>query len=297
MKKIWSLLHYRIVWTIGTALLAIVAVPAILVLVLKALGLAHGASLHSWLLDVGQNMGPMGAAGGAGAGVGGSGGPNPNPQKDKDPDPCAGQERAVLAAKGTVDMLNGQLNLDAEKINSLAAPAQKLLDRAAALAPAAQSEVAQQFALTAITKLIQLVAEAAGPLGEGAAAVNTAVGIATNPVGTAAGGVPGNSIVENAGFLKEMYQYFQVSQGDLKALEELCKETPGGLPDAQQFLNVMDQLNELVAQGNALVNQMDAENGIQQQLNKALETLNQDEKDLLDCQATNSGSDASAATA
>jgi hypothetical protein len=33
MKKIWSLLHHRIFWTIGGALLAIVAVPAIVALV------------------------------------------------------------------------------------------------------------------------------------------------------------------------------------------------------------------------------------------------------------------------
>jgi hypothetical protein len=294
MKKIWSLLHLRIVWTIGAALLAIVAVPAILVLVLKALGLAHGASLHSWLLDVGQNMGPMGAAGGVGAGVGGSGGPNPNPQKDKDPDPCAGEKRAVLAAQGTVDMLKGQLNTYANRINQLDAPSQRLVAQAQALAPAAKSEVVQQFALTAITKLIQLVAEASGPLGEGAAAVNAAVGIATDPVGTAKGGLPGSGAVENASFFKEMYQYFQVSQGDLKALEELCKETPGGLPGAQQFLNVMEQLNELVAQGYALVNTM---NSIQDQLNQALETLKLDQQDLADCQASNSGSGPSSETA
>ena len=54
MKKIWSLLHQRIVWTIGAAVLAGVAVPAIVGLVLKALGLLHGASLHTWLLDVGH---------------------------------------------------------------------------------------------------------------------------------------------------------------------------------------------------------------------------------------------------
>ena len=50
MKKIWSLLHQRIVWMIGAALLAIAAVPAIVAPVLKALGLVHGASLHTWLL-------------------------------------------------------------------------------------------------------------------------------------------------------------------------------------------------------------------------------------------------------
>jgi hypothetical protein len=60
MKKIRSLLQHEIVWTSGVALLAIVAAPAIVVLVLKALGWVHGASLHTWLLDVGQNMGSDG---------------------------------------------------------------------------------------------------------------------------------------------------------------------------------------------------------------------------------------------
>jgi hypothetical protein len=68
------------------ALLAIVAVPAVVGLVLKALGLMHGASLHTWLLDVGQNMGSGGAngafgsaaatagtPGGKGSGTGGKG--------------------------------------------------------------------------------------------------------------------------------------------------------------------------------------------------------------------------------
>jgi hypothetical protein len=67
MKKLWSLFRRRIVWTSGAALLAIVAVPAIFVLVLKALGLVHSASLHTWLFDVGQNMGADGAAGSLGS--------------------------------------------------------------------------------------------------------------------------------------------------------------------------------------------------------------------------------------
>jgi hypothetical protein len=82
MKKVWSLLHHRIVWTIGGALLAIVAVPAIVGLVLKALGLVHGTSLHTWLHDAGNNVDGGGAAGSAGAGAAGSsgagtGGPDP----------------------------------------------------------------------------------------------------------------------------------------------------------------------------------------------------------------------------
>jgi len=67
MKKLWSLLQNRIVWSSGAALLFIVAALAMLGLVLKALGLVHGASLHTWLLDVGQNMGAGGAAGSLGS--------------------------------------------------------------------------------------------------------------------------------------------------------------------------------------------------------------------------------------
>jgi hypothetical protein len=57
MNKLWSVFQHRIVWTSGAALLAIVAVPAIV----------HGASLHAWLFDVGQNMGADGAAGSLGS--------------------------------------------------------------------------------------------------------------------------------------------------------------------------------------------------------------------------------------
>ena len=76
MKKLWSPFLPRIVWTSGAALLAIVAVPAISVLVLKALGLVHSASLHACLFDVGQNMGADGAAGSLGStGACSAGGP------------------------------------------------------------------------------------------------------------------------------------------------------------------------------------------------------------------------------
>ncbi len=54
MKKLWWLFQPGMVWTSGTALLVIVAVPAIV----------HPGSLHAWLFDVGQNMGWGGAVGG-----------------------------------------------------------------------------------------------------------------------------------------------------------------------------------------------------------------------------------------
>jgi hypothetical protein len=75
MKKLSSLFQNKTVWTLCAALLAIVAVPAIVGLVLKVLGSVHGASLHSWLFDVGQNMGSDGALGAAGAAAAAASGP------------------------------------------------------------------------------------------------------------------------------------------------------------------------------------------------------------------------------
>ena len=123
-----------------------------------------------------------------------------------------------------------------------------------------------------------------GDLGEGAAAVSSAVGLVSNPAGAVVGAADSNKIVEDTNFFKEMYQYFQVSQGNLNALEELCKDSP--LPAASQFLQVMEELNQRVAQGYALVNAM---NQIQDQLQDAQDKLNQDQKALDDCEAGNSG--------
>ncbi len=75
MKKLSSLFQNKTVWTLCAALLAIVAVPPIVGLVLKVLASVHGASLHSWLFDVGQNMGSAGALGAAGAAAAAAGGP------------------------------------------------------------------------------------------------------------------------------------------------------------------------------------------------------------------------------
>jgi hypothetical protein len=72
MREIDPLLHHRF----------LLAAPAISILVGKALGLLHGASLHTWLLDVQQNLGGSGASGAGGAGAaGGAGGGS-----DNDPD-------------------------------------------------------------------------------------------------------------------------------------------------------------------------------------------------------------------
>jgi hypothetical protein len=293
MKKIRSLLHHSVLWSFAAALLAIIAVPAFFVaVVLKLLALAHGLSAHSWLLDVGQNVPLGGAAGGGPAGGAGSGDPNPSPD-DKDPDPCAGEKSALIRDQGFVDTYKSQLDYYAQQIDALAAPAQQLLNQASGLASAAQWEVEKQFLLTAGTTVIQLLMAvvtdgqaAQGLLGgedtaKSVEEVSKTLETAQNPLSQ----VPGQSNVETANFFQEMYQYFQVSQGNLNALEELCKENP--LPAAQQFLNVMQQLDQLISQGHSLVNQM---NGIQDPLDQAKNKVNQDQQDLADCQAANSGS-------
>ena len=58
-------------WTMGVALL-IIAGPAIVFAVLKALGLLHVASLPMWLLNAAGNVTGKGAAGGAGAAAAGT---------------------------------------------------------------------------------------------------------------------------------------------------------------------------------------------------------------------------------
>lgn len=86
MSRIWRLLHHRTVWTAGVALLAVAAVSPLLLLVLKVLGLAPAASLHSWLFDAGQvagNAGPKGAAGAA-ASAGAKGSKSKNPYTSPD---------------------------------------------------------------------------------------------------------------------------------------------------------------------------------------------------------------------
>ncbi len=296
MKKHWWPGQRGIVYAIGGAVAAAIAAPVMVGLALKALGLLHGGSLHAWLQDVGHNLPPIGAAGGAGAGAGAGGEPTP-PINPKDPDPCAGERRAVLADQGTVDMYNGQLQTYSQQINALGAPAERLLDQAAEQAEAAQSEVEQQFALTAITKLIGIAMAQMGSaslapelLGgseaaEGVEAVNKTIEGVSNPLSQ----VPGQNVAETGNFVKEMYQYFQVAQGNLEALEELCKENP--MPEAHAFLETMTELNQLVTQGYALVNAL---NQVQDKLNDAKDKLDQDQQALADCEASNGGGDSGA---
>lgn len=306
MKKIWPFLQDKIVRTIGAALLGGVVAPVIVGLVLKTLGLLHGATLHGWLLDVGQNVTPLGAAGGAAAGAAGAGGPLP--PKDKDPDPCAGEARAVLADQGTVDMLKGQLEAKEAQINALNAPISALAAQASALASQAKTELLEQFAVTVLTKVVQGLMVAMGDpavapemLGgkeaaEAVEGVSKVVETASNPLSQVPGYSTPSDFAENVNFFKEMNQYFQASQGDLKALEELSNAN--NMPAVSQFVDVMKEMNQKVDEGYALLNSINnPTNGIQQQLDEAQNKLSEDEQALADCQASNAGGGSTGADA
>ena len=296
--------RHRTVWTIARALLAGVSLPLMVGLVLKALGFLHANSLPTWLLDVQQNLGFDGALGALGAGAAGAGGPVPT--KGKDPDPCAGERRAVLADQGSVDVIKQEINLTESQISALQAPFNQLQTQATALASQANSELLQDFAITVVTKLIQGLmvamgepAFAPGTLGGAGAAstvdsVSGVIGTVTNPVGqvtgSTIGGEAATGVVENAGFFMQMYQYFQASQGDLNAVAQLANAN--NLPAAKQFVNVMEQMNQLVNQGCALANALPQ---LQEKLDGAQAKLTQDQQDLKNCEDSNSGNSSSGA--
>jgi hypothetical protein len=302
MKTFRWLWHHRTVRTIAGALLAGVSLPVLVGLVLKALGLHHGVSLHTWLLDVQQNLGSGGALGGFGAGAAGAGGPVP--PKDNDPDPCEVAKRAVLADQGNVDVIKQELNLKEAQISALEAPFQQLQKQATALSSQANLELLEQFAITAITKLIQglMVAMgdpefAPGTLGGAGAAstvnsVNAAIKTVTNPAGQVSGSTIGGQYAAGvpgaASFWMQMYQYFQASQGDLNAVAQLANAN--NLPAAKEFVDVMNQMNQLVNQGCALANALPQ---LQEKLDDAQAQLKQDQQDLANCEAGNSGNGSS----
>ncbi len=295
MKKIWSLLHQRMVWTMGAAVLAGVAAQAVLGLVLRALGLLHGDSLHAWLLDVGHNMGPLGAAGGLGAAAAAAAAAsNPPPPKDKDPDPCASQAEDVLKASGTVEMLKGQLQSVENKIDALMAPINALSASAAALASDVHTEVAEQAAITLVTKVIQGLMTAMGSPSEFAGAAVEAAETFTNPVGAVLNeAVPGyedaSKAVENVSFFNEMNQYFQAYQGNIEALQELANEY--NMPTVQKFVNQMNEMNHEIDKGQELFNKINnPTDGIQPLLDNAIDALKDAQAALKACQDSNAGS-------
>lgn len=301
MKKIWSLIYHRVVWTIGAALLAGAAAQAMLGLVLKALGLLHSTSLHAWLLDVGHNMGPLGALGGLGAGAAAAGAAgSPPPPKDKDPDPCASQAEDVLKASSRVDTLKDYLKSVEDQIDALNAPINALAANAATLVSDVHMEVAEQAALTLMTKVVEGLMVAMGDpavapelLGgkeaaEAVETVSTTIEGVTKPLSQVPGYGTASGFAEDRSFWREMNQYFQAYQGNIESLKELA--SANNMPTVTQFVNVMEKMNEEIDKGQALLNRINnPNNGIQQQLDEAQQALTDAQKALKDCQDSNSG--------
>jgi hypothetical protein len=263
---------------------AMAGLAAVVILALKFAAVLH---VLIRLADVGRNIHPMGpaaaGAGGAGAAGGAAGGP---PDKSKPPDPCAGERRAVFVDQSRIDTYKDQLNYYSNQIDKLANPAKEMLAKAADLAPQAGAEVTMQFAQTLIQKLLEVTAEVLAGGSEGVETVKTTIDAVTNPLSQ----VPGQSVAENINFFKELYPFYQISQGDMNALEKLCEEN--NLPATQQFVDVMKELNSLVAQGNTLAYQMSE---IQVSMKTAEDQLSADQQALADCEANNTGDGAAAA--
>jgi hypothetical protein len=296
MHKIWSLIYHRVVWTIGAAWLAGVAAQAMLGVVLKALGLLHGASLHTWLLDVGHNMGPLGAAGGLGAAAAAAAAASdPPPPKDKDPDPCASQAEDLLKASSQREKFENQIDALDKQINAIPGSIKTLADDAAKLVTGAKVEVFEQGFITLMTKLAEgmMIAMGAsgflpGLLGGGAEAVETAattIDSVTNPISQVPGLGTASEAAEDWGWITEMQQYFQAYQGNIDALREVASEN--NMPTVNQFLKLIDQVNEQFDAGQKMLNEINGPNGIQQQLDDAIQTEAEARKALKDCQDGN----------
>jgi len=116
--------------------------------------------------------------------------------------------------------------------------------------------------------------------------VSKTIDTASNPLSQVPGSVA--DFAENVSFFNEMNQYFQASQGDLKALEELS--SANNMPAVSQFVDVMKEMNQKVDEGYALLNSINnPTNGIQQKLDDAQNKLKEDQQALADCQKSNSG--------
>jgi len=264
---------------IGAALLAMVVVPAMVALVLKALGLVHGASLHTWLHDVGQNVDWGGAAGSAGAGAAAGGSPG-NPSKN--PNPCESESNAVDDAKQQVD--SAQNHVDALKEILGAATAnlpQQAYDTWLA-GQQAQSEWYQNPTLWSFMGPVeQLLERATGDL--------------TSQPG------PNTSQSTNT-LVSNLSQFFDgntvsaaitaASLGDWNSRN--TEQDPGGsatVPFAtQEFINSLLRLEAETNYAAGLLHQLSQ---AQEQLDKAEKQLQDAQQALADCQASNSGNGAS----
>jgi len=139
-KKFGSPYHHRALWTISAGLLGGVVAPVVVGLVLKALGLLHGVSLTTWLLDVGHNMGLPGAAGGVGAGAAGATGPGDStPPNHKDPNPCASLQQEYDQQKAALDTIDAQQKALADAYNKSLPKLGALQDQFKNLQPSVQT--------------------------------------------------------------------------------------------------------------------------------------------------------------
>ena len=194
---------------------------------------------------------------------------------------------------GRCETLTGYLQSVENQIDALMTPINALAANAAALASDAHTEVAEQAAITVLTKVVEGLMAAMGDVGEDAELVNDAIATVRNPVGQALGeAVPGyegaSNAAENVGFFQEMNQYFQAYRGNITALQQLAGEY--NMPTVQQFVNVMNEMNQTINHGQELFNKINnPNNGIQQQLDAAKQTLTDAQKALKDCQDSNAG--------
>ena len=162
--------------------------------------------------------------------------------------------------------------------------------------------------MTVLTKVVQGLMVAMGrprsrarnagrkEAAEAVEGVSKVVETASNPLSQVPGYSTPSDFAENVNFFKEMNQYFQASQGDLKALEELSNAN--NMPAVSQFVDVMKEMNQKVDEGYALLNSINnPTNGIQQQLDEAQNKLSEDQQALADCQASNAGGGSTGADA
>jgi len=240
-------------------------------LILRALGLLddppNSSAFHTWLLDVGHHLTPLGAAGGIGAGVAGSAGSPVNK-----PDPCESERNAVNDAEQKLE--SAQNHVEAVQMNFGAATAnlpQQLWDTWLA-GQQSQAEWAQNPTLGG----------ALGPLEQG---LQNAVGGPSNmPLPSEF--PPTNVLLNN---LNDFFSSYNVS-GAIAAAplgawsSRYTDQDPWGsgmVPFAtQEFIRSMTQLEYATNSAVELQNQL---NHAQTQLKKAQQQLHDAQQALSDC--------------
>jgi hypothetical protein len=250
MKKIGALGHHGVVWTVGAALLAAVAAQVVIGLVLKAVGLLHGVSLTTWLLDVQHNMGPLGAAGGIGAGAaGGAGGPGP--PNGKDPDPCAGLQRGYDQEQAKLNTIAAQQDALETAYDDSLPKLSALYDQFQVLAPSVQQLVMANLAETGLTAALSFLADVIAEV------------YVPELETTAALPAPG-AVFDCIKTVTEVYDTISGGQVTLEQIQELAQSQAGSLgPDnptvtsALNLVSVTEQMQELAGKMINFQNQYD----------------------------------------